>query len=97
MRILNLTELGAAIRAARNAKGMSQAELALSVGTKQEWISRLENGRLPNPGLASVMQACTAVDLAISIEGAVLQPSIHRGGNDTGDLALSDPPFLKRP
>lgn len=97
MRIFNLTELGAAIRSARSAKGLSQSNLAQAIGATQEWISRLENGRLPNPGFANVMQACSAVDLGISVEDDHLQPVLDVPDEQSGDLALTTPSFLRKP
>ncbi|MBT1159399.1 helix-turn-helix transcriptional regulator [Aminobacter anthyllidis] len=96
MRIFNLTELGAAIRSARSAKGLSQSNLAQTIGATQEWISRLENGRLPNPGFANVMQACTAVGLGISIDDDSIQPVFDAPDDQPADLAFTTPSFLKR-
>jgi transcriptional regulator with XRE-family HTH domain len=45
----------------------SQSDLAEAIGATQEWVSRLENGRLPNPGLSAVMHACSTIDLAFII------------------------------
>ncbi|TWI27969.1 helix-turn-helix domain-containing protein [Mesorhizobium tianshanense] len=97
MRVFNLTELGAAIRSARGTKGLSQSDLAQAIGATQEWISRLENGRLPNPGFANVMQACSVVGLGISVGADDFQPEIDVADEQPSDLALSTPSFLKRP
>lgn len=96
MRIFNLTELGAAIRSARTAKGLSQSNLAQTIGATQEWISRLENGRLPNPGFANVIQACTAVGLGISIDDDRIRPAPDTFDEQNSDLAFTTPSFLKR-
>jgi len=96
MRIFNLTELGAAIRNARSTKGLSQSELATAIGATQEWISRLENGRLPNPGFANVLQACFAIDLEISVGTDNFQSDLAAPDEQAGDLATSTPSFLKR-
>ena len=96
MRIFNLTELGAAIRNARNAKGLSQSELATTIGATQEWISRLENGRLPNPGFANVLQACLAIDLEISVGNDNFRHDLAAPDEQAGDLAFGTPAFLKR-
>jgi transcriptional regulator with XRE-family HTH domain len=97
MRIFNLTELGAAIRSARSTKGLSQSDLAEAIDATQEWVSRLENGRLPNPGLATVMHACSTIDLAIFV--GIEESSPDRdvpAAEASGDLALGTPGFLKR-
>ena len=39
-------ELGQSIRSCRKKKNITQKELALLVGTKQDYISKLENGMI---------------------------------------------------
>lgn len=97
MKILNLIELGAALRAARLRSSLGQEQLALKVGATQEWISRLENGRLPNPGLSTVMQLMTVLDLDLCIEGHSLSSSNSPGALDMdgSELASDEPAFLK--
>lgn len=98
MRILNLIEMGAAIKAARLQSGMRQEQLASEVGATQEWISRLENGRLPNPGMSTVMQVMKAVNLDLHIEEHL--PSLSNAPDpldlDESELASDEPAFLKR-
>lgn len=96
VRIFNLAELGAAIRSARSAKGLSQSDLAKTIGATQEWVSRLENGRLPNPGLATVLHACSTIDLAffIGVDQPPSGPNVP--AEASGDLALGTPSFLQR-
>lgn len=96
MQILNLFELGAAVRSARIRKGLSQSELAEVIGATQEWISRLENGRLPNPGMANVLMACNAIDLGMHL-GDVPFSDEEIGADAESDLGVIDPPFLRRP
>lgn len=94
MRIFKLTELGAAVRRARNAKGLSQSELAKAIGATQEWISRLENGRLPNPGFANIMQACSVIGLGIFVGSEDFQPDLDVTDKQSGGPALGSPHFL---
>jgi transcriptional regulator with XRE-family HTH domain len=44
MAIRQMADLGAAVRAERRRRGLSQAALAAKVGVSREWLSRLENG-----------------------------------------------------
>jgi transcriptional regulator with XRE-family HTH domain len=98
MRVLNLIELGAALRAARLRSSLGQEQLAIKVGATQEWISRLENGRLPNPGLSTVMQLMTVLDLDLCFEGPALSSSSSPDvlDMDGSELASDEPAFLKR-
>ncbi|TCO35813.1 helix-turn-helix protein [Kribbella steppae] len=44
MSIQQMAGLGAAVRAERRRRGLSQAALAAQAGVSREWLSRLENG-----------------------------------------------------
>lgn len=44
MDITNAQSLGALVRDARNAQGLSQTQLAQTVGTTRQWLSRFEQG-----------------------------------------------------
>ena len=60
MRRLNAKQVGDAVRTARLAHGMTQAQLSNRVGISQDWVSHIECGRrLPSftvgVGLASVL------------------------------------------
>lgn len=55
--------LGARVRLAREARGLTQAQLAEVLGLQHPWISKVERGLLqPNPGrlraLAVVLDVC---------------------------------------
>ena len=64
MTIKQMDELGAAVRAERRRRGMSQATLAVQAGVSREWLGRLENGarRLEADKVLSVM---SALDFAV--------------------------------
>lgn len=56
----------------RRLRGMSQAELATLVGTKQPAIARLESGRT-NPSLSKLVQIAKALDASVGISMAPLE------------------------
>jgi ribosome-binding protein aMBF1 (putative translation factor) len=57
------------IAAARRAKGLTQRELAIKVGTRQSAISRLENeGARFNPGLDDLRKIAKALDKKLRVE-----------------------------
>lgn len=46
--------LGAAVRAARTARGWSQARLAAEAGVSRAYVEKIEKGRTPDPGIAEL-------------------------------------------
>lgn len=56
--------LGAAVREARLAKGLSQARLAAMIGTDQASISRIENGGC-GVGIASYIKIADALGVPL--------------------------------
>lgn len=57
-----LVALGAAIRAARVERGISQEELAHKAGTDRSYLSSIERGA-QNPGIVSILRMAHAMDM----------------------------------
>lgn len=55
------------IRALRQARGMTQQELAELTGTKQSVISRIENKRADNLGIQTLLTIAQAFDVAVIV------------------------------
>ncbi len=83
----NAKDIGALIRSARQAKGLSQAALAQRAGLRQTWISQVENGK-PTASLGLVLQTLNAL-------GVVLQGRI--AAQDDNAEAASFAAKSKRP
>jgi y4mF family transcriptional regulator len=64
MAVKDLTELGAAVRAARISRGLSQVDVATSVGVSREWLGRLENGA-PRLEMDKVLRTLSVLDIEI--------------------------------
>jgi hypothetical protein len=66
-----LTEIGGALRQARERAGLSLAEVSLRSGIDSPALSRLENGLNPNPTLATLARYAHALRKRIrwSLEG----------------------------
>ena len=58
--------LGNALRIARRARGMTQAELGTAAGVSRPQISAIESG-LANPGMATVMRLLRALDCSLTV------------------------------
>jgi transcriptional regulator with XRE-family HTH domain len=66
MRVTNAAGLGAVLRDARHRQGMTQAQLAESVGVSRAWVVAVESGS-PNARLDLVLRALQWVDLAVDV------------------------------
>ena len=64
--VRNTKDLGAAIRARRKAKGLTQTELAALCGTSLRFITELERGERA-ASIAKVFTVCSRLALDISI------------------------------
>jgi HTH-type transcriptional regulator/antitoxin HipB len=73
-------QLGAAIQAARRAKGLTQAELAALTSLRQEMISKIESGQ-EGTRVSSIMAIMSALDLELAI-----QPRSKSTSDDVADL-----------
>jgi len=57
--------LGAAVRAVREDKGISQVQLAAATGLVQSWISETERGRR-NPSWSNVVRLAEGLGVSLS-------------------------------
>jgi transcriptional regulator with XRE-family HTH domain len=67
---LRFQELGAAVRSARVARGITQAALALDAGLSRATLNRLENGVFPDLGLRKVQTLLEKLGMEISVKPA---------------------------
>ncbi len=65
--LTTVRDLGAAVRAARRAAGLSQAALAARADVSRQWLSRLETGSNPGAELRKVLDVLTVLGLAVSL------------------------------
>ena len=61
------SDLGEAVRRARKAKGLCQAELALAAGTGRRFIVELEHGK-PTAQLGEVLRVLQALGLRVDLQ-----------------------------
>ena len=62
-----LPDIGETLRAARKARGLSQGELAQSLGMSRATISAIENGTIGEIGVRKVIALSTALGLELSV------------------------------
>lgn len=67
VRVRTLRELTVAVRDARRAAGMTQAELAAATGLTRSWISQFEHGRAPRASLDRILVMLRALDIRTTL------------------------------
>jgi y4mF family transcriptional regulator len=67
MNVSSASELGEAVRRARKAKGLRQAELALAAGTGRRFIVDLEHGK-QTAQLGEVLRVLRALGLKVDLQ-----------------------------
>lgn len=66
MQIIDARDLGAAIRAAREARGLTQEQVAAAMGVSHQWISEVERGK-PNARLGAVLAIAQGLGLSLTL------------------------------
>ncbi len=74
MQVKTMGDLGALVRSARTARGMTQADLAAQLHTSRDWVIRLEKGH-PRLEAQRVLDALRVVgiDLEAVVSGTPLK------------------------
>lgn len=67
MKVTSASELGEAVRQARKAQGLRQADLALVAGTGRRFIGDLEQGK-PTAQLGQVLRVTEALGLTMNLQ-----------------------------
>lgn len=89
-----LFELGAAVRQARKAEGLTQEQLAARAGMVQETLSRFECGRGSDFSAAKLLRLVTALGYELTLTRRTRKPTLEdvlderkRGANTGPDAA----------
>lgn len=64
-----LDELGAAVSERRRSLGLQQGAVATRAGVRQEWLSRLERGRLADLGTRKLLAVLAVLGLELELRG----------------------------
>ena len=75
MEIRTMGDLGALVRSARTARGMTQADLAARLNASRDWVVRLENGH-PRLEAQRVLDALRVVGVNLDAITPEI-PSVH--------------------
>ena len=72
-----LTDIGKAIRTARKLRGLSQAELAKSLGMSRTTIGQIESGTVQEIGVRKLMRLLDALGLQLRVRPAGRPPTLE--------------------
>ncbi|MCR1785066.1 helix-turn-helix transcriptional regulator [Nocardioides carbamazepini] len=81
MSVTTVRDLGARVRSARTAQGLTQADLAAAVGVGRDWVVRLEKGH-PRLEVQKVLDALVVLGLTLEVEAsrtAAKKPATRAG------------------
>jgi len=62
---MNMIEIGATLRSARQARGLTQDELARLAGIGRTSLSQLENGSIGEIGIRKILRVCAVLGLEL--------------------------------
>ena len=72
--IANARQFGAAVRAARKQRGLSQEALASQAGVSRAWLARFETGH-PAASIEQIFRVLRTVDLVIAVAERTHSPA----------------------
>lgn len=97
-RIVDLTQLGQRVRDARNARDLSQLELAGLMGSAQGWLSELESGKHASMEVDTVRRLAetlgVSADYLLGMTDDPQSPSPRRRSRRTDDASALWPTAL---
>lgn len=87
---MRIQELGQKIRRARNARALTQAELASNTRIARETLNRLEQGLVPDLGFRKVLALLEHLGLSITVEqrGKIRRPDYLRMACTTANVSF---------
>ncbi|MBI2970278.1 MAG: helix-turn-helix transcriptional regulator [Gammaproteobacteria bacterium] len=90
---MRLQEFGFAVRQARIARGLTQAELAASAGLSRTTLNQLENGLFPELGVKKLQSLLKQVGLTLSLQPAsnVRRPDPFQMACSTASVSYRNP------
>jgi transcriptional regulator with XRE-family HTH domain len=71
---MRIQELGKVVRSARNARGLTQAQLAADVGLSRNTLNRLENGLFPDLGVRKAEAILEKLGMELTVKPAKKKP-----------------------
>lgn len=84
--IWSKSQLAVAVRDARIARGLTQAELAQQVGVSRPWISRFESGHVENAGFERIMKLFEVLDMRMEVSYETNKSAIPSQGDDSASV-----------
>ena len=89
--MVSLLDIGASLARTRRALGVSQRELAETLGTSQQQVARWEASGYRSASLERVAAAANALDVSLSAPAVAAEPGLTYGTRVPTDPALLGP------
>lgn len=77
MHAKSVRDLGAQVRSARRAQGMTQADLASRLGVSRDWVVRLEQGH-PRLEVQRVLDALAVLGLSLDVRASARRAAVTK-------------------
>lgn len=77
MQCMNMQEIGAALRAARKKRGLTQAQLANELGMSRATISGIETGQILEIGIRKVVRICGRLGVELAVVARRPYPTLQ--------------------
>lgn len=90
MRVKTMGDLGALVRSARTARGMTQADLAAQLHVGRDWVIRLEKGH-PRLEAQRVLDALRVVGVNLEATASDTSPTSRRARPQGASEVAVDP------
>lgn len=84
--IWSKSQLAVAVRDARIARGLTQAELAQRVGVSRPWISLFESGHVENAGFERIMKLFEVLDMRMEVSYETNKSATPSQGDDSASV-----------
>ena len=84
--IWSKSQLAVAVRDARIARGLTQAEMAQRVGVSRPWISRFESGHVENAGFERIMKLFEVLDMRMEVSYETNKSATPSQGDDSASV-----------
>lgn len=94
MKANTVRDLGALVRSARRAQGLTQADLAKRLGVSRDWVVRLEQGH-PRLEAQRVLDALVVLGLTLDVAELEARPAPRTAKKVTGKTHTSTKPTAR--
>lgn len=96
MQVRSPIEVGQLIRSRREARGLTQAELAAAVDASRKWVVEVEAGK-PTAEIGRVLRALSVLGVTLTVEDGSMPRTGKAAGDEIPDVNDVLSSYLNRP